>query len=161
MTQPLPPFPYVLSLVIWEKTLTPISLQPPFQVVVETDKVSPQPPLLQTKQPQFPQLLLIGLVLWTLHQLRCFSLDTLQHLSVVLVVRVPEGAQYLRYSLTSTEYRITSLVLLATLFLVQARMLLAFLVTWAHCWLMFSQLSTNTPRSFSAGQLSRNSSPSM
>ena len=24
-----------------------------FQVVVETDKVSPQPPLLQTKQPQF------------------------------------------------------------------------------------------------------------
>ncbi|KAK4830766.1 hypothetical protein QYF61_013255 [Mycteria americana] len=34
-----------------------------FQVVVESDKVSPQPPLLQPKQPQFPQPLLIRLVL--------------------------------------------------------------------------------------------------
>lgn len=29
----------------------------PFQAVVETDKVSPEPPFLQIKQPQFPQLL--------------------------------------------------------------------------------------------------------
>ena len=29
-----------------------------FQVTVESNKVSPQPPLLQTKQPQLPQLLL-------------------------------------------------------------------------------------------------------
>jgi len=34
-----------------------------FQVVVESNKVSPQPPLLQIKQPQFPQLLLVRLVL--------------------------------------------------------------------------------------------------
>jgi len=34
-----------------------------FQVVVESDKVSPQPPLLQTKQPQFPRLLPIRLLL--------------------------------------------------------------------------------------------------
>jgi len=34
-----------------------------FQVVVESDKVSLQPPLLQTKQPQLPQLLLLRLVL--------------------------------------------------------------------------------------------------
>ncbi|KAK4812334.1 hypothetical protein QYF61_017111 [Mycteria americana] len=34
-----------------------------FQVVVESGKVSPQPPLLQAKQPQFPQPLLIRLVL--------------------------------------------------------------------------------------------------
>ena len=47
-----------------------------FQVVVESKKVPPQPPLLQTKQPQFPQLLLIRLALQTLHQLRCPSLDT-------------------------------------------------------------------------------------
>jgi len=33
------------------------------QVVVESDKVPPQAPFLQTKQPQFPQLLLIQLVL--------------------------------------------------------------------------------------------------
>jgi len=34
-----------------------------FQVAVDSSKVFPQPPLLQTKQPQFPQLLLPGLVL--------------------------------------------------------------------------------------------------
>ncbi|KAK4810666.1 hypothetical protein QYF61_007466 [Mycteria americana] len=34
-----------------------------FQVVVESNKVSPQPPLLQAKQPQFPQPLLIRLLL--------------------------------------------------------------------------------------------------
>ena len=34
-----------------------------FQVVVESDKVSPEPPLLQAKQPQCPQLFLTGLVL--------------------------------------------------------------------------------------------------
>ncbi|KAK4829125.1 hypothetical protein QYF61_002204 [Mycteria americana] len=61
-----------------------------FQGVVESDKVSPQPPFLQAKQPQFPQLLLIRLLLQTLHQLRCPSLDTLQHLNVSLVVRGPK-----------------------------------------------------------------------
>ncbi|KAK4830776.1 hypothetical protein QYF61_013609 [Mycteria americana] len=61
-----------------------------FQVVVESDKVSPQLPFLQAKQPQFPQPLIIRLVLQTLHQLRCPSLDTLQHLNVSLVVRGPK-----------------------------------------------------------------------
>ncbi|KAK4828136.1 hypothetical protein QYF61_023934 [Mycteria americana] len=69
----LKPFPLLLSL-----------------VVVERDKVSPQPPFLQANQPQFPQLLLIRLVLQTLHQLQCPSLDTLQHLNVSLVVRSPK-----------------------------------------------------------------------
>jgi len=57
-----------------------------------------------------------------------------------------------RYSLTSTDYRgtITSLLLLAALFLIQARMLLAFLATWAHYWLKFSQLWINLHRSFSS-----------
>ncbi|KAK4821599.1 LOW QUALITY PROTEIN: hypothetical protein QYF61_025176 [Mycteria americana] len=58
-----------------------------FQVVVESNKVSPQPPFLQPKQPQLPQLLLIR---FTLHQLRCPSLDTLQHLNVSLVVGGPK-----------------------------------------------------------------------
>ncbi|KAK4830578.1 hypothetical protein QYF61_011756 [Mycteria americana] len=61
-----------------------------FQVVVESNKVSPQPPFLQAKQSQFPQPLLIRLLLQTLHQLRCPSLDTLQHLNVSLVVRGPK-----------------------------------------------------------------------
>ncbi|KAK4831163.1 hypothetical protein QYF61_015633 [Mycteria americana] len=61
-----------------------------FQAVVESDKVSPQPPFLQAKQSQLPQPLLIRLVLQTLHQLRCPSLDTLQHLNVSLVVGGPK-----------------------------------------------------------------------
>ncbi|KAK4824968.1 hypothetical protein QYF61_021755 [Mycteria americana] len=44
----------------------------------------------QTKEPQFPQPLLIRLVLQTLHQLRCPSLHTLQHLHVPLVVMGPK-----------------------------------------------------------------------
>ncbi|KAK4827323.1 hypothetical protein QYF61_016573 [Mycteria americana] len=63
---------------------------PSFQAVVESDEVSPQPPFLQAKQPQVPQLLLVRLVLQTLHQLCCPSLDTLQPLNVSLGVRGPK-----------------------------------------------------------------------
>ncbi|KAK4832969.1 hypothetical protein QYF61_026795 [Mycteria americana] len=69
----LRPFPLIVSLVI-----------------VESDKVSPQPPFLQAKQHHFLQPLLIRLVLQTRHQLRCPSLDTLQHLHVFLAVRGPK-----------------------------------------------------------------------
>jgi len=58
-----------------------------FQAVLESNKVSPQPPLLQTEQPWFLQLLLIRLVLQTLQQLRCLFLDTVQLLNVLLVQR--------------------------------------------------------------------------
>ncbi|KAK4818798.1 hypothetical protein QYF61_019519 [Mycteria americana] len=44
----------------------------------------------EAKQPQLPQPLLIRLLLQTLHQLCCPSLDTLQHLNVSLVVRGPK-----------------------------------------------------------------------
>ncbi|KAK4824384.1 hypothetical protein QYF61_014044 [Mycteria americana] len=44
----------------------------------------------QAKQSQLPQLLRIRLLLQTLHQLRCPSLDTLQHLNVPLVVGGPK-----------------------------------------------------------------------
>ncbi|KAK4810336.1 hypothetical protein QYF61_019139 [Mycteria americana] len=133
----LPPKgPFLLQMILWG--------------VVESDKVSPQPPFLQAEQPQFPQPLPISLVLQILHQLRCPSLDTLQPLNVSLVVRGPKlnTGFNTRCGLISAEYRgmITSLVLLATLFLIQARMPLAFLATWAHCWLIFSRLSTNPPR---------------
>ncbi|KAK4827199.1 hypothetical protein QYF61_015227, partial [Mycteria americana] len=53
-----------------------------FQVVEESDKVSPQPPFLQAKQSQLPQPLLIRLLLQTLHQLCCPSLHTLQYLNI-------------------------------------------------------------------------------
>ncbi|KAK4829471.1 hypothetical protein QYF61_004761 [Mycteria americana] len=44
----------------------------------------------KAKQSQLPQPLLIRLLLQTLHQLRCPSLDSLQHLNVSLVVRGPK-----------------------------------------------------------------------
>ncbi|KAK4817510.1 hypothetical protein QYF61_017755 [Mycteria americana] len=59
------------------------------KAVVESDEVSPQPPFLQAEQPQLPQPLPISLVLQTLPQLRCPSLDTFQPLNVSLVVRGP------------------------------------------------------------------------
>ncbi|KAK4814456.1 hypothetical protein QYF61_018554 [Mycteria americana] len=59
------------------------------EAVVESDEVSPQPPFLQAEQPQVPQPLPISLVLQTLPQLRCPSLDTLQPLKVSLGVRGP------------------------------------------------------------------------
>lgn len=39
---------------------------------------------------------------------------------------------------------ITSLDLLATVLLIQAKMIFAFLDIWARCWLMLSQLSNST-----------------
>ena len=61
-----------------------------FQVGVESSKVPPQL-LVQTKQPQLPQWLLIRLVLKTPHQPCCPSLDTLQQLNVLLIARGPSS----------------------------------------------------------------------
>jgi len=57
------------------------------QVAVEIDKTTLEPPLTHTKQSQLTQPLLIRLVLQTLHQLCCPSLDTLQGLDIFIVVR--------------------------------------------------------------------------
>jgi len=51
-----------MTLYLGEETNTFINITS-FQVVVDSGKVPLQPSLLQTKQPQFPQLLLIRLVL--------------------------------------------------------------------------------------------------
>ena len=131
-----------------------------FQAAVESNKVPPQPPLLHTKQPHFPQPLLSRLLLQTLPQPRCPSLDTLQHLNVLLVVRGPKLHTALKvqshqcivqghdpcpapagHTIPETSQ--------------DASHLLGHL---AHCWVMFSRLSTSTPRSFSARQPSSHSS---
>ena len=54
------------------------------QVLVESDKVSPEPLLLQTKQFQFPQSLPIRLMLQISHQLHCPFLDMHQGNSLAL-----------------------------------------------------------------------------
>lgn len=60
------------------------------QEVVECHKVSPEPPLLQTQQPELPQVLFLRLVLQALHQFCCPFLDTLQGHDVLCVMRGPK-----------------------------------------------------------------------
>lgn len=56
-----------------------------FQVVVESNDVSPRLPLLQTKQPQFPQPFFICLVFLSCHQLHSNSLHSLEKLHILLM----------------------------------------------------------------------------
>jgi len=57
------------------------------------------------------------------------------------------------------KLRITSLDLLAMLFLMHPKIPLAFLATRTHCWFTANLLSTGTPRSFFAELLSSRSVP--
>lgn len=68
----------------------------------------------------------------------------------------------MKCGLTSAGFRgtISSLLLLSALFLKQAKMLLAFLATWMHCWVVFSWPLTSRHRSLSSGQLSSHALPS-
>ena len=108
-----------------------------FQVVIESRKVPSQPPLLRTKQLQLPQPLLITLVLQTPHQPHCPFWTRSRNSVSFLHWGAQNWTQHSRCGLSTAAYRgmITALLLLATLCLIQARMLLAFLATWAHCWL--------------------------
>ena len=58
-----------------------------FQVVLESNKVSPDSRLHQTNQSQFLQPLFIRLVFQVHHQPHCPSLDTIQGLNVFLLVK--------------------------------------------------------------------------
>ncbi|KAK4832950.1 hypothetical protein QYF61_026606 [Mycteria americana] len=60
-----------------------------WKATCETRNLVCRAELVDAEQPQFPQPLLTRLLLQTLHQLHCPSLDTLQHLHVSLVVRGP------------------------------------------------------------------------
>ncbi|KAJ7410128.1 hypothetical protein WISP_110967 [Willisornis vidua] len=74
--------PLILLLVPWEEANTDLATTS-FQVVVESDKVTPESPFHQTMHLQLPHQLLIRPVLQTLHQLCCTSLDSLEHFNVV------------------------------------------------------------------------------
>ena len=111
--------------------------------------------LLQAKQSQFRQPLLISLARQSSHPPALLPFSG--HTPEPPCLSCSEGPRtkqthYSRCGLTRAEYRgrITSLLLLTALFLLQARMPLAFLATLAHCWLMFSSVLTNTPRSISS-----------
>lgn len=104
-----------------------------FQEVVESDKVSPSRLFSRLNNPS-SLCLLIGFVLQTLHQPCCSCLDAFEHLIVLPELGGPEQDTALKVGPHFAEYRgtIPALVLLATLLLVQARMPLALLATWAH-----------------------------
>lgn len=59
---PLAQYP-VLSVVTWGKKMDTHLCTPSFEVVVESNKVFPDSPFFQAKQPQVPLLLFIRLVL--------------------------------------------------------------------------------------------------
>jgi len=75
----------------------------------------------------------------------------------------PELETVIRCGLTSVEKRgrIPSYGLLATLLLMQPRILLAFFAARAHCWLMSSLVSSRTTRFFSLKLLSSQFDPSI
>jgi len=68
----------------------PLFITTSLQEAVECNEVSSEPPLLQTKQSQLLQPLLIRLVLQTPHHFHCPSLDMFQGLDVFLVARGPK-----------------------------------------------------------------------
>ena len=68
----------------------PIFLRNPFQELEGCYKVSPQPSLLQTEQPQLPQPFLIGEVFQHSDQFCGPPLDPLQHFNVLLMLGAPE-----------------------------------------------------------------------
>ena len=74
------PFPRILSLENREKSSAPPSPLSPLQEDIESNDVAPQPPFLQTRQAQSPQLLLTEHAFQTSHQLCCPPLDTFKDL---------------------------------------------------------------------------------
>lgn len=74
------------------------------------------------------------------------TLDKLQGLNVFLIMKNPKLNTVLEvWPCQCRVQRNYHLLLLAALFLMQAMLPLPSLALWTHFWLMFSQLSANTP----------------
>ena len=116
-------------------------------IFININKVTPQSPLLQTKETQLPQPFFIREVLHSLNHLCCPALDPLQQFPVLLELRGPELDTI--FQVWSPQGRAEGQEnlsdLLTTLLLIPARVPLAFLATRAQCWLMVILLSTRTP----------------
>lgn len=127
------------------------------QVVVEGNVVCPQPPL-QTKQPQFPQLLLIRLVFSPFASFSCSALYMLKHLNIPCTVRGPK---------LNTVFEVRShqcWIQRDNHFSCPAGCTISNVGQDAISFLghfMFSWLSACIPTSFSSGQLSIHSSQSL
>ena len=153
------PLPLVLSLGTTERGLAPSSLHPPFRYLYT---------LIRS-----PWAFLRLNSLSTQPFIRGEMLQSLHHLNGSLVLSPVSPCLSCTEELrtvpsnpgvaTSAEQRgrITSLSLLAILCLMQPRIPFTFFATRACCWLMFSLLSTRTPRYFSAKLLFSQLAPSM
>ena len=134
-----------------------------FYAIVESDKVSPECPLLQTKQPQFPQTLLTRLVLHTPHSFTAL-LWTRSRASVSLLQQGAQNwTQYLRCGLTGTKYRGDNHLPAPAGCTISdtgqdAIGLHGYLDTLQA---LFSWLSANTPRYLISAQLFSHSAPSL
>lgn len=138
------PFPIVLAVGTTAQSLVLTSLQPPFRYLWTMMRF-PRPPLVQAVLNS-----LMGEVLQAPHHLSGRLLKYHQYVQVFLLLGSPgldtghglrkcpaEGKDHLPWP---TVNRL----------LTQLRILLIFSVARAHFWLMFSLLSTRSPRSFSS-----------
>ena len=136
-----------------------------FQGVVERDKASPEPSLLQTKQSQFPQLLLVRLVLQTTNQLCCLSLNMLQGLGVFLVVRGPKFNTALKvhphYSWVQGGQSLLCSCWLHYFWYKLGCHGPSWPPRYTYCWRNFCRVSTNTSSCPSSVQLSSDSDSSL
>jgi len=83
------PFPRPITGYQGEEINTSFSTSPP-QEAVRSNKVAPQPPFLQTRQTQSPQLLLTGHTFQLFHQVWCPPLDAFKHVNILLQLWGPE-----------------------------------------------------------------------
>lgn len=150
------PLTLVLSTSTTEKSLAPFSLFPPIKYLY-----FPEPSLLLTEESHLSQPVLIGKIFWSLNHLCISTLDSPQYVHVSFLLGNPELYMGLQCGLTNAdqEGRIPFLDLMAMLFLMLLRMLLAAFATRASWWFMVSLLSCRTPRSLSAELLSRKLAP--
>lgn len=128
------PLPLVQSLDAAEKSL---ALSMPYQAVTHIGEITPEPSLLQARQSQISQPLLDCQMLQSPNHLCGPSLDSLLHAHVCIELGSPKLDPALELCLTRAEQRgrITSLSLLAMLFLMQTRRLLGFCAARVHRWL--------------------------
>ena len=122
------------------------------QEAAESNEIIPQPPFLQTRQAQSPQLLLIGHAFQPFHQLYRSPLDAFKDLNILpldafedfnilpKLWKVQNHRQYSSWGHTNTKYNgtITSFDQLVLLHLMHPVMWYALLAARARCWLLLS-----------------------
>ena len=132
---------------LYWKEPDPICLTPTLEIFINSVRFTSWSSLLQSEQPQLSQPFLTRAMLQATHHLCGPPLGSLQQFPDFLGLRSPEMDIVLQMQPHQGRVvgRITSLDLQTMLFVMHPRILLAFLATRAHCWLMANTLSARTP----------------